>query len=90
MAQIRTVFPEAYALKQEKNIPTFSSGIKKGEYQLTVEPIIVSGQTPPHNKWHRPLEAVFTSMCPPQTTARPGLFCPPPFCWREGVSSTRT
>uniref|UniRef100_A0A3P9K8N3 Chromatin licensing and DNA replication factor 1 n=1 Tax=Oryzias latipes TaxID=8090 RepID=A0A3P9K8N3_ORYLA len=42
VAQIRTVFPEAYALKQEKNIPTFSSGIKKGEYQLTVEPIIVS------------------------------------------------
>uniref|UniRef100_A0A3B3CXK5 Chromatin licensing and DNA replication factor 1 n=1 Tax=Oryzias melastigma TaxID=30732 RepID=A0A3B3CXK5_ORYME len=40
VGQIRTVFPEAYTLKQEKNIPTFTSGAKKGQYQLTVEPII--------------------------------------------------
>ncbi|KAF6737426.1 DNA replication factor Cdt1 [Oryzias melastigma] len=44
VGQIRTVFPEAYTLKQEKNIPTFTSGAKKGQYQLTVEPIIVSDQ----------------------------------------------
>lgn len=44
MAQIKTVFPEAYAFRQEKNIPTFNSSIKKGSYQLTVEPVITSGE----------------------------------------------
>ncbi|KAK2848625.1 hypothetical protein Q5P01_008459 [Channa striata] len=44
VGQIKTVFPEAYAFRQEKNIPTFNSSIKKGNYQLTVEPIIVSDQ----------------------------------------------
>uniref|UniRef100_A0A3Q2UC49 Chromatin licensing and DNA replication factor 1 n=1 Tax=Fundulus heteroclitus TaxID=8078 RepID=A0A3Q2UC49_FUNHE len=38
VGQIKTVFPEAYAFKQEKNIPTFNSSISKGSYQLTVEP----------------------------------------------------
>lgn len=40
IGQIKTVFPEAYTLRQEKNIPTFNSSIKNGSYQLTVEPII--------------------------------------------------
>ncbi|XP_032383371.1 DNA replication factor Cdt1 [Etheostoma spectabile] len=44
VGQIRTVFPEAYKFRQEKNIPTFNSNIKKGNYQLTVEPIILSDQ----------------------------------------------
>uniref|UniRef100_A0A3P8RWS0 Chromatin licensing and DNA replication factor 1 n=1 Tax=Amphiprion percula TaxID=161767 RepID=A0A3P8RWS0_AMPPE len=44
MGQIKTVFPEAYSFRQEKNIPSFNSSIKKGSYQLTVEPIIPSGQ----------------------------------------------
>ncbi|XP_034755137.1 DNA replication factor Cdt1 [Etheostoma cragini] len=44
VGQIRTVFPEAYKFRQEKNIPTFNSNIKKGSYQLTVEPIILSDQ----------------------------------------------
>uniref|UniRef100_A0A3Q3W0I6 CDT1 Geminin-binding domain-containing protein n=1 Tax=Mola mola TaxID=94237 RepID=A0A3Q3W0I6_MOLML len=38
VAQIKTVFPDAYTFRQEKNIPTFNSSIKKGSYQLTVEP----------------------------------------------------
>ncbi|KAM3842996.1 uncharacterized protein cdt1 [Diretmus argenteus] len=38
MGQIKTVFPDAYIFRQEKNIPTFSSNVKKGSYQLTVEP----------------------------------------------------
>uniref|UniRef100_A0A3Q0S7L5 Chromatin licensing and DNA replication factor 1 n=1 Tax=Amphilophus citrinellus TaxID=61819 RepID=A0A3Q0S7L5_AMPCI len=42
IGQIKTVFPEAYTFRQEKNIPTFNSSIKKGSYQLTVEPIITS------------------------------------------------
>lgn len=43
VAQIKTVFPDAYTFRQEKNIPTFNSSIKKGSYQLTVEPVIISG-----------------------------------------------
>lgn len=41
VGQIKAVFPEAFTLRQEKNIPTFNSSIKKGTYQLTVEPTIV-------------------------------------------------
>uniref|UniRef100_A0A3Q2QJU0 Chromatin licensing and DNA replication factor 1 n=1 Tax=Fundulus heteroclitus TaxID=8078 RepID=A0A3Q2QJU0_FUNHE len=44
VGQIKTVFPEAYAFKQEKNIPTFNSSISKGSYQLTVEPVLTSDQ----------------------------------------------
>ncbi|XP_033468613.1 DNA replication factor Cdt1 [Epinephelus lanceolatus] len=44
ISQIKTVFPEAYIFRQEKNIPTFNSSIKKGSYQLTVEPVIPSDQ----------------------------------------------
>nr|XP_020463264.1 DNA replication factor Cdt1 isoform X2 [Monopterus albus] len=44
VGQIKTVFPQAYMFRQEKNIPSFSSSIKKGSYQLTVEPGIRSDQ----------------------------------------------
>ncbi|XP_054456204.1 DNA replication factor Cdt1 [Anoplopoma fimbria] len=44
VGQIKTVFPEAYTFRQEKNVPTFNSSIKKGGYQLTVEPVIFSDQ----------------------------------------------
>ncbi|XP_044068945.1 DNA replication factor Cdt1 isoform X2 [Siniperca chuatsi] len=44
VGQIKTVFPEAYTFRQEKNIPTFNSSVKKGSYQLTVEPVILSDQ----------------------------------------------
>ncbi|KAM3606789.1 uncharacterized protein V6R79_023298 [Siganus canaliculatus] len=44
MGQIKAVFPQAYVFRQEKNVPTFSNSIKKGSYQLTVEPVIVSDQ----------------------------------------------
>ncbi|XP_051279415.1 DNA replication factor Cdt1 [Dicentrarchus labrax] len=44
LGQIKAVFPEAYTFRQEKNIPTFNSSIKKGSYQLTVEPVILSDQ----------------------------------------------
>lgn len=40
MGQIRAVYPTAYRLRQEKNIPTFSTGIKKSDYQLTLEPVL--------------------------------------------------
>ncbi|KAM9493369.1 DNA replication factor Cdt1 isoform 1-T1 [Clarias gariepinus] len=40
IGQIKTVYPSAYVLRQEKNIPTFSATVKKSSYQLTVEPLI--------------------------------------------------
>ncbi|CAL1577734.1 unnamed protein product [Knipowitschia caucasica] len=40
VGQILTVFPEAYTLRQENNIPTFNNSVRKGSYQLTVEPVI--------------------------------------------------
>ncbi|XP_054653672.1 DNA replication factor Cdt1 [Dunckerocampus dactyliophorus] len=44
IGQMMTVFPEAYTFRQEKNIPTFNNCVKKGSYQLTVEPVILHGQ----------------------------------------------
>ncbi|XP_041803436.1 DNA replication factor Cdt1 isoform X2 [Chelmon rostratus] len=44
VGQIKTVFPEAYTFRQEKNIPTFDSSINKSSYQLTMEPSILSDQ----------------------------------------------
>ncbi|XP_041865466.1 DNA replication factor Cdt1 [Melanotaenia boesemani] len=44
VGQIRTVFPEAYTFRQEKNIPTFSSSMTRSSFQLTVEPVIHSDQ----------------------------------------------
>ncbi|XP_061693215.1 DNA replication factor Cdt1 isoform X2 [Syngnathoides biaculeatus] len=43
IGQIQTVFPEAYTFRQEKNIPMYNNCIKKGSYQLTVEPVILGG-----------------------------------------------
>lgn len=43
MGQIKAVYPTSYRLRQEKNIPTFGSGMKKSEYQLTLEPVLGEG-----------------------------------------------
>ncbi|NXN44296.1 CDT1 factor, partial [Rhinoptilus africanus] len=40
MGQIKAVYPTSYRLRQEKNIPTFGSGVKKSDYQLTLEPVL--------------------------------------------------
>ncbi|NXW49943.1 CDT1 factor, partial [Nyctiprogne leucopyga] len=40
VGQIKTVYPTSYRLRQEKNIPTFGNGLKKSEYQLTLEPVL--------------------------------------------------
>ncbi|XP_063801598.1 DNA replication factor Cdt1 [Pseudophryne corroboree] len=40
VGQIKTVYPTAYKFRQEKNIPTYKDGMKKSDYQLTVEPIV--------------------------------------------------
>ncbi|XP_053291647.1 DNA replication factor Cdt1 [Pleuronectes platessa] len=44
VGQIKMVVPEVYTFRQEKNIPTFNSSIKKSSYQLTVEPVVLSDQ----------------------------------------------
>ncbi|NXD03964.1 CDT1 factor, partial [Certhia familiaris] len=40
LGQIKAVYPSSYQLRQEKNVPTFSSSGKKSEYQLTLEPVL--------------------------------------------------
>ncbi|NXJ16816.1 CDT1 factor, partial [Odontophorus gujanensis] len=40
VGQIKAVYPTSYRLRQEKNIPTYSSGVKKSDYQLTLEPVL--------------------------------------------------
>ncbi|NXF10919.1 CDT1 factor, partial [Smithornis capensis] len=40
MGQIKAVYPTSYRLRQEKNIPSFGTGGKKSEYQLTLEPVV--------------------------------------------------
>ncbi|KAM6409348.1 DNA replication factor Cdt1 [Rhynochetos jubatus] len=40
VGQIKAVYPTSYRLRQEKNIPTFGSGVKKSDYQLTLEPVV--------------------------------------------------
>ncbi|XP_051937260.1 DNA replication factor Cdt1 [Hippocampus zosterae] len=44
VGQVKTVFPQAYTFRQERNIPTYNNSIKKGSYQLTVEPVLFYGQ----------------------------------------------
>lgn len=44
MGQIKAVYPTSYKLRQEKNVPTFGSGIKKSDYQLTLEPVLEEGR----------------------------------------------
>ncbi|KFO77874.1 DNA replication factor Cdt1, partial [Cuculus canorus] len=40
MGQIKAVYPTSYRLRQEKNIPSFGNGMKKSDYQLTLEPVL--------------------------------------------------
>ncbi|NXL37418.1 CDT1 factor, partial [Glaucidium brasilianum] len=40
VGQIKAVYPTSYRLRQEKNIPTFGNGLKKSDYQLTLEPVL--------------------------------------------------
>lgn len=44
MGQIKAVYPASYMFRQEKNVPTFgSSGQKRCNYQLTIEPVLGEG-----------------------------------------------
>lgn len=46
VGQIRTVYPTSYRFRQERNIPTFKDGIKRSDYQLTIEPLLDHGEGP--------------------------------------------
>ncbi|KAK2496306.1 hypothetical protein MC885_011897 [Smutsia gigantea] len=40
VGQIRTVYPSSYRFRQERNVPTFKDGVKRSDYQLTIEPLL--------------------------------------------------
>ncbi|XP_031806000.1 DNA replication factor Cdt1 isoform X1 [Sarcophilus harrisii] len=40
VGQIKTVYPASYRFRQERNIPTFNNGVKRSDYQLTIEPLL--------------------------------------------------
>uniref|UniRef100_A0A2K6FMZ4 DNA replication factor Cdt1 n=1 Tax=Propithecus coquereli TaxID=379532 RepID=A0A2K6FMZ4_PROCO len=40
VGQIKTVYPTCYRFRQERNVPTFKDGVKRSDYQLTVEPLL--------------------------------------------------
>lgn len=44
VGQIKTVYPTSYRFRQERNIPTFKDGIKRSDYQLTIEPLFDPGE----------------------------------------------
>lgn len=45
IGQIKTVYPTAYRFRQENNIPTYKDGMKKSDYQLTLEPLVSNDKT---------------------------------------------
>ncbi|XP_069492098.1 DNA replication factor Cdt1 [Ambystoma mexicanum] len=44
IGQIKAVYPTAYRFRQENNIPTYKDGVKKSDYQLTIEPLVDEGK----------------------------------------------
>ncbi|XP_065781263.1 DNA replication factor Cdt1 [Muntiacus reevesi] len=40
VGQIKTVYPSSYHFRQERFVPTFKDGIKRSDYQLTIEPLL--------------------------------------------------
>lgn len=44
VGQIRTVYPTSYRFRQERNVPTFKDGVKRSDYQLTIEPLLDQGE----------------------------------------------
>lgn len=45
MGQIKTVYPESYCFRQERGIPTFRDGVRRSDYQLTIEPLLDLGES---------------------------------------------
>ncbi|XP_020949300.1 DNA replication factor Cdt1 [Sus scrofa] len=40
LGQIKTVYPASYRFRQERFIPTFKDGVRRSDYQLTLEPLL--------------------------------------------------
>ncbi|XP_057569167.1 DNA replication factor Cdt1 [Hippopotamus amphibius kiboko] len=40
VGQIKTVYPGSYRFRQERHIPTFKDGVRRSDYQLTIEPLL--------------------------------------------------
>ncbi|XP_032140582.1 DNA replication factor Cdt1 isoform X1 [Sapajus apella] len=40
LGQIKTVYPASYRFRQERGVPTFKDGMKRSDYQLTIEPLL--------------------------------------------------
>uniref|UniRef100_A0A0D9S2Q3 DNA replication factor Cdt1 n=1 Tax=Chlorocebus sabaeus TaxID=60711 RepID=A0A0D9S2Q3_CHLSB len=40
VGQIKTVYPASYCFRQERGVPTFKDGVKRSDYQLTIEPLL--------------------------------------------------
>ncbi|TKC36608.1 hypothetical protein EI555_017005, partial [Monodon monoceros] len=40
VGQIKTVYPGSYRFRQEHYIPTFKDGVRRSDYQLTIEPLL--------------------------------------------------
>lgn len=44
VGQIKTVYPASYCFRQERGVPTFKDGVKRSDYQLTIEPLLEQGR----------------------------------------------
>ncbi|XP_021563086.1 DNA replication factor Cdt1 [Carlito syrichta] len=40
IGQIKAVYPDCYCFRQERNVPTFKDGVRRSDYQLTIEPVL--------------------------------------------------
>ncbi|XP_032320492.1 DNA replication factor Cdt1 [Camelus ferus] len=40
VGQIKTVYPGSYRFRQERLLPTFKDGVRRSDYQLTIEPLL--------------------------------------------------
>lgn len=49
VGQIKAVYPGSYRFRQERHVPTFTDGVKRSQYQLTIEPLLGqdAGPAPP-------------------------------------------
>lgn len=103
VGQIKAVYPTSYRFRQEKNIPTYSSGVKKSQYQLTLEPVLGEGTHVAGTCWvrnnlsvaqPRSSAAVPSGLCCDaalslqMSSCAAVLTCQHHACWSAGRSST--
>ncbi|XP_061403127.1 DNA replication factor Cdt1 [Lethenteron reissneri] len=52
VGQIHAVFPEAYRFRQERAVAAWSRSARPGDYQLTIEPLLPTGDTTQGSRPH--------------------------------------